>query len=201
MKQGKLPKSWPKDVVYLMRSVYSKAVEPGLMRLPRPEDAVSISNTTGPYPTVRITAVTDGSHPACGQSGLFASQRLPPDSFILFYLGYVHDHNDTDPKSNYDLSLDREFGVGVDASRMGTEARFINDYRGVAEQPNAEFRDVWVDVGNGHLEKRMAVYVLPAGKSGKRVKGIAKGEEILVSYGKGFWARRNAEQDVEQTGD
>jgi len=112
----------------------------------------------------------------------------------VLYLGYVHGKTDTDPNSDYDLSLDRDLGIGVDASKMGNEARFINDFRGVADDPNAEFREVWVDSSSGHLEKMMAVFVLPAGRSGKRAKGIGKGEEILVSYGKGFWAERQSQQ-------
>lgn len=105
-------------------------------------------------------------------------------------MGYVHGPADLDEDSDYDLSLDRELGVGVDASKMGNEARFINDYRGVSTGPNAEFRLVFIDVGKGQVEKRMGVFVLSAGKSGKRAKGIEKGKEILVSYGKGFWAER-----------
>ena len=34
----------------------------------------------------------------------------------------------------------------------------------------------------------VAIFVLPAGKGGKRKYGIKNGQEILVSYGKGFWA-------------
>ena len=34
----------------------------------------------------------------------------------------------------------------------------------------------------------VAIFVLPAGRSGKRKDGIKAGQEILVSYGKGFWA-------------
>lgn len=34
----------------------------------------------------------------------------------------------------------------------------------------------------------VAIFVLPVGKSGKRKDGIRAGQEILVSYGKGFWA-------------
>ena len=77
---------------------------------------------------------------------------------------------------------------------MGNEARFINDYRGVRDAgPNAEFRDCWVRVGRGVVEKRVGVYVMSPGLSGKRAKGIAKGEEIVVSYGKGFWRARRRE--------
>ena len=38
----------------------------------------------------------------------------------------------------------------------------------------------------------VGVFVLSAGKSGKRAKGIGRGQEILVSYGKGFWAGRQS---------
>lgn len=37
----------------------------------------------------------------------------------------------------------------------------------------------------------MGVFVLPQGKkSGIGKKGIKRGEEILVSYGRGFWGAR-----------
>lgn len=39
-----------------------------------------------------------------------------------------------------------------------------------------------------HGMRGIAIFVLPAGKSGKRKSGIRSGQEILVSYGKGFWA-------------
>jgi hypothetical protein len=45
----------------------------------------------------------------------------------------------------------------------------------------------------------VAVFVLPAGKNalGKAGAGsIARGTEILVSYGKGFWAKRKEEQET-----
>ena len=104
---------------------------------------------------------------------------------------------DLDPHadSDYDLSLDRELGIGIDAHGMGNEARFINDYRGVAEKANAEFRECW-DGRTG--ERGMGVWVLGEGKkaSGKG-KGVRKGQEILVSYGRGFWGAR---KDVEEEG-
>lgn len=126
--------------------------------------------------------------------------------------------------SDYDLWLDREADLAVDAARAGNEARFINDYRGVPgpdqhqhansnnpnfktkkqkkddhktkAKANAEFKTVW-DPRTG--ERGMAVFVLPAGKKATgraRVVGIARGEEVLVSYGRGFWqGRREGEEE------
>ena len=169
----------------------------------------------GPSPLVEIRSITDPAHPACGQHGLFAARHLPAGSFILPYLGVYHRGNvavgrrgqgtnlHNKKESDYDLWLDRDADVAVDADRCGNEARFINDYRGTGKpRANAEFREVW-DPRRG--ERGMAVYVLPAGKrllqkaaagaggSGSQVGGIAKGEEILVSYGKGFWEMRQKE--------
>ncbi|KAF2848221.1 hypothetical protein T440DRAFT_173715 [Plenodomus tracheiphilus IPT5] len=194
--QGAVPKGWPTKTSYLhapsiskkLSSEKAKALVVLQSSLP---PGTHVFKATGPYTNaVKITPVSDIAHPAHGQHALFANQRLPPDSFILPYMGYVHDQTDLDEQSDYDLSLDRELGIGVDASNMGNEARFINDYRGVSTQPNAEFRDIYCDIGGGKAEKRVGVFVLSVGKSGKRTKGIGKGQEILVSYGKGFWTER-----------
>ncbi|CAI4215450.1 unnamed protein product [Parascedosporium putredinis] len=178
-----------------------------------PENVVSTEASSTPYSNIRITPISDPSHPANGQSGLFANKALKPGTFILLYLGNVHPETDVEAKeSDYDLWLDRDAGIAVDASRSGNEARFVNDYRGVKDRPNAEFREVW---SARHQERCMAVFVLPerknsratkkpaagkassagaAGKasasSGAGAAGILKGEEILVSYGKGFWGAR-----------
>ncbi|KAF2195350.1 hypothetical protein K469DRAFT_698932 [Zopfia rhizophila CBS 207.26] len=194
-----IPRNWPSGIVYLRAPSYSKKLTNDALKslivvksvLPATEQP---RKSAGPYTNVKITKISNSSHPAHGQHGLFASERLLPDSFILPYLGYIHDNSDMDGNSDYDLSLDREVGVGVDSSKMGNEARFINDYRGLSAGPNAEFRETWIDVGNSKVEKRMGVFVLRAGKSGKRAKGIAKGEEILVSYGKGFWNERQLDE-------
>jgi SET domain-containing protein len=150
---------------------------------------------------VKITPISTPSHPAYGEAGLFATKDLKPGTFILQYIGEIHASSSdgpaspasksaTDPhtNSNYDLSLDREFGIGIDADKRGNEARFINDYRGIADKPNAEFKEIWDE---RRKERGMGVWVLGEGKSGKG-KGIRKGEEILVSYGKGFWGARKS---------
>lgn len=195
--QSSVPKGWPIKTVYLhvpsiSRKLDSEKVRALLMLQGSLPPGTNVFNTTGPYTNVRITPVSDAAHPAHGQHALVAHQHLSPGAFILPYMGYVHDNTDVDEHSDYDLSLDREREISVDATEMGNEARFINDYRGISTAPNAEFRDIYMDIGGGTVEKRVGVFVLSAGKSGKRAKGIGKGQEILVSYGKGFWAGRQA---------
>lgn len=193
-----LPNGWPKDIVYLNASKYSPKVQKAQLEAIRsPQESLPkglvLSLPFKPSSLVCIQSIQDPKHPAFGQHGLFASKDLAPDSFIVAYLGLTHsnDTEDTNASSDYDLSLDREAGVSVDAMAMGTEARFINDYRGVREKgPNAEFRDIWLDVEDGVGEKAIGVFVLSAGKAGKWKDGIKKGEEIAVSYGKGFWQGR-----------
>jgi hypothetical protein len=201
-KSDSLPKNWAPNIQYLTTPTYSKTLSPAhkMTLQTRPKDALPIppNNSKGFCSLVKITAITSPSHPAVGQGGLFAAKDLKPGTFVLQYLGEVHvspnplqpENMEEDPhaSSNYDLSLDRESRIGIDAEKKGNEARFINDYRGVAERPNAEFKEVW-DERRG--EKGMGVWVLPEGKSGKN-KGIKRGEEILVSYGRGFWGARKA---------
>lgn len=205
-----VPKNWPESLPYLASPSYSpslsKAQLQSLRTRPAPADASSSSSLLevpralklGPCADVKITPISDPRHPACGQAGLFAARALAPASLVLPYLGEVHPAaSAAHAASDYDLWLDRGGDVAVDASRMGNEARFVNDYRGVpgAARPNAEFCEVW-DARRG--EKGMAVFVLPAGKKEKgKGGGIAKGQEILVSYGKGFWEKRREEMEQE----
>ncbi|KAG5733061.1 hypothetical protein E4T56_gene3561 [Termitomyces sp. T112] len=130
-------------------------------------------------PSVVIRKISSTVHPAFGQYGLFASRRIPPKTHIIDYIGEIH--CDDRPDSDYDLSVYRGHDgadVGIDASRMGNEARFINDYRGIMAKPNAIFSDVDTILG----EKRMSIW-----SSGQEIR---KGEEILVSYGKSWWRAR-----------
>jgi len=137
-----------------------------------------------------------------GQFGLFAAKKIPPRTYLLDYLGEVH--CDERPSSDYDLSLyrtpDGSVSVGVDASAMGNEGRFVNDYRGIRARPNAQFEERRVD--NGEL--KMSIWT--------GSEAIKKGEEILVgrgvhlntlfltvlhpqvSYGKSWWSHRQLQE-------
>lgn len=206
--KASLPENWPTDshITYLTAPSLSKHLTPTqqlvLCSPPPPNAAVE---SLLHIPPVQIQIITNVSHPAYTQRGLFASRVLAPGSFILFYLGLVHNGTspDNDPHSSYDLSMDRDVDLAIDATHMGNEARFVNDYRGVPGRedkgPNCEFRDCWIKTAKlGGWERRVGVYLLPAGRAGKRKDGVGKGEEVLVSYGKGFWCRGPSSEERDE---
>lgn len=216
---GAVPKNWPAGLTYLSQPAHAAHLTREQVQAVRtrpaglePGDVIPAGLARGPSAAVRIVSIpaAHATHPARGQAGLFAARALAPGTLVVPYLGVAHAGGHPDhARSDYDLWLDRDAGIAVDAAGAGNEARFVNDYRGVRPRPNAEFRECW-DPRVG--ERCMAVFVLPAGKraaaaaakGGKKgaaaaaaVAGIAKGEEICVSYGKGFWGRRQAEEEEE----
>lgn len=153
----------------------------------------------GPVRAVRIRKVSDPSHPACGQHGLFAARKLEPREWVIDYCGeLVPDGAPQLADSDYALAFcstgcdaeGRFHGFAMDASRAGNEARFVNDYRGVpgAQRPNVEFSSPGRQAGDPPwVERSVGFRVLH--------KGVRKGEELLASYGKGFWKGRALEDD------
>ncbi|EHK23685.1 uncharacterized protein TRIVIDRAFT_220935 [Trichoderma virens Gv29-8] len=202
------PKNWPATLPYLKAPLYGKDISATHIQFlrTRPQDGdidqvptapASSPATETPCPRVKIQAITDRSHPAYGQFGLFAAQNIAPGELILAYLGRLHGRATTSEESDYDLWLDREMDVAVDAAREGNEGRFVNDYRGIEgkERANARFGNVFCEKWG---EVCVGVWAVGGGSKakgdGKKKKksegGIKKGEEILVSYGKGFWEER-----------
>lgn len=175
------PAHWPADVQYIAQLQYHTSVSKETLPYLRhgTGSPKSTTVTTPLQSSVAIRPIVEVGHPAKGQRGLFATKKIPPHTHLLDYLGEVH--CDDRPDSDYDISLYRTaegVSVGVDARTMGNAARFINDFRGVKPKPNALFEERRTT--NGEL--RMSVW------SGSSV--IRKGEELLVSYGKGFWRAR-----------
>ncbi|TDL28797.1 hypothetical protein BD410DRAFT_711674 [Rickenella mellea] len=187
-KQAKCPSHWPANIRYLTTQHYAPTISTSVMThikgTSRSHDGRM--NRQSGRPIVAIRAIEDPSHPAIGQFGLFATKRIPPHSHIVDYIGEVH--SDDRPESDYDLSLyrtaDGSVNVGVDASKMGNEARFVNDYRRIHPKPNAAFRDGRNDAG----ELCMSVW--------SQADPIRKGEEILVSYGKAWWQARRISNEL-----
>ena len=108
-----------------------------------------------------------------------------------------------DPYGQYKVSQaqfennNRGHNEGVDvAHSVSTDVESLGTSRG----PNS-FMDITA-IGRkweGALERCMALFVLSPGKKfgTKRAKGILKGEELLISYGRGFWKHSVEPSDKE----
>ncbi|KPM42891.1 Nucleoporin [Neonectria ditissima] len=223
------PKNWPESFPYLRTPLHDKSLTPShlqkLQTKPTPNSEgsgdmtiIPTSAITTPSALVRIQTIATTSHPAKGQCGLFATQNLAAGSFIMPYLGRVHSGAASAADSDYDLWLDRGADAAVDAASEGNEGRYVNDFRGVRERANAEFRTVWCErfgelcvgvwvVGGGGKKKGKQRQQKKSGKArikekikgkGARMEGIKKGEEICVSYGKGFWDERRTELEFDE---
>lgn len=209
------PSHWPSQVVYTSRSILSRSFPTSQLQYinARATPTTTLRSLSAlpvcPHPkdTVRIKQITDPKHPALGQNGLFVVRAVKPRTKVIDYVGVIHSRTPplkqtatgwTDPheKSDYDLSLIRCMStspspdatnqipvlvdIGIDADKFGNAARMINDYRGVAAKPNVEFRQVWDEVTGW---AKMEVWALS--------EGLKKGDEVLISYGKGFWSARS----------
>ncbi|KAK4687849.1 hypothetical protein P7C73_g2266, partial [Tremellales sp. Uapishka_1] len=202
--QADPPSGWPNSVVYLTKPVLSASFDRALLPLLSDSDRFCPHPVLFP-PTLQIKRIALPSHPANGQNGLFAKKKLAGSELLIPYLGVIHFSLQTEDgsvgkdehsNSDYDLSLLRlsssdarnpfkgyHLSIGVDANKAGNAARFVNDYRGVRPVgPNAEFK-----LGRGAGgELRMEIWSLK--------DGIGKGDEVVVSYGKGWWGARNPGQ-------
>ncbi|KAG1755014.1 uncharacterized protein EDB91DRAFT_1096792 [Suillus paluster] len=182
------PPSWPSHIQYINAPRYHSSVPGPLRSFLISGTSSALQKTPNSFPStslVRIRSIAEPSHPARGQNGLFAVRKIPPRSHIIDYIGEVHCQDRAD--SDYDLSLFRSQdgdNIGVDASIMGNEARFVNDYRGIRGKPNA----VFVESRTSRGELQMSIW------SSK--DSIQKGDEILVSYGKCWWRTRTAQTDA-----
>lgn len=174
------PKNWPAHVQYLTAPRFHSSLSRDALSFLKGGRSNDIPLPSAPPSLGNVRPILDTSHPAHGQHGLFATKKIPPQTLIVEYIGEVH--SDERPTSDYDISLYRFSGgesVGVDATAMGNEARFVNDYRGIRPKPNAQFVDRWTAGG----DLRMSIWSLTV--------GIRKGDEIVVSYGKSWWTARS----------
>lgn len=198
--QVKLPARWPKDVHYLRSFQFHASVTPVVRNFIMGNPLIAGQLPVTYRSCVAIRPISNPAHPAYGQYGLFATSHIKPNTRFLDYTGMLTTstgywqcytdgvsflgevHCDDRPASDYDLCLHRfpdGVCIGIDAQMSGNEARFINDYRGISDKPNALFRDDRVSSG----ELRMSVW--------SSTEGIRKGDEIVISYGKSWWRARS----------
>eukprot|EP01084_Bolivina_argentea_P232721 392171_1 len=120
-----------------------------------------------------IKKIVNKSHPAFGQHGLFAKQKIEPNTHIIDYVGLVEMDQYESRTSDYIIHFVDT--LSCDAENIGNEARFINDYRNIDHGPNAKF----LNYKDKRKSLRLGVFSCS--------KSIKKNQELLVSYGKGFW--------------
>jgi hypothetical protein len=114
-------------------------------------------------------------HPSTG-NGLFATELIPPNRFIINYEGNVQ-HDKYVPNSN-DYCIHLHGCLVVEAAQCGNIARFINDYYNVKTRPNVAFDTYMNETG----ELQVGVWSLNV--------PIQPEEELLVTYGLSFWKSR-----------
>lgn len=199
------PQHWPAQITFLTRSRLSPSIpKTHLSYILSPK--ITAPAPASSYSHVKIKPIIDLKHPAHGQNGLYATKKIKSRGMILPYLGIIHarieGEKSVHDESDYDLSLLRVsvpsshgiesednfdvIDIGIDASTYGNVARMINDYRGIEARPNAEFKQITQPSTSGNRSRivvGMEIWSLE--------NGIKKGDEILVSYGKGWWDARN----------
>lgn len=172
---------WCADASYVMENAWDTRVPREVVRRFRPSPGACVGD--GRSACVRPGRIRDPAHPACGEFGLFAAKRLAPGSHACDYRGRVTLAEHESKSSAYTLAFVEEPGLSLtlDAEAVGNEGRFVNDFRGVpgARRANVRFASRVDERGNTH----MGVYVLPG-------VTLAKGDELLLSYGKGYWIAR-----------
>lgn len=170
---------WPEGVVYSNDYKWDSSVPPALVALYRPTDGGCRRRPPRPSPRCYSFRIRDEDHPAYNQNGLCAAVDLTFGAWVLDYGGIVTPKSEQDATSEYACEFGKKGELTLDSTAWGTEARFINDYRNTGRAQNVDF----------HLrrdrrgELRQGVYV-----SAKQ--GVRAGDELLISYGQGFWRTR-----------
>ena len=79
-----IPSHWPSDVRYLEQCTYHSSVTSAIKKHLLVPMLSQVTETAG---KVLIRKIQNPNHPANGQYGLFACRKIPPNTFILDYIG------------------------------------------------------------------------------------------------------------------
>ena len=113
-----------------------------------------------------------GEHLLSGQQGLFATHRFARFDILGEYRGRIVPEG---CGGCYCAALEdrpAKESLGVDASVSGNEARFINCYYNIADEPNLYFRTAYID----SYPRLLLVCI----------KDIEVNEELLLDYGESY---------------
>ncbi len=185
-----LPAHWPPSVQYT----------PTLLWGGVPSDAWVRAVQWRRWPNVVIRPLNP-QHPAARHAadtsaetafGLFASCAIPCSAWLGDYSGLVKPQSERD-SSKYLIeavfTADKEamLRLDIDAERYGNEARMLNDFNGIAPQPNVSFVMHYTGTGEpavGCITRRQ----------------IRAGEELTVDYGEKFWEAEASSEPDEESG-
>ena len=178
---SKQPRHWPSSHHYISES-FSEDLHPTffshlLLAVGEEDQTIPLLEEKSVHLSLQIKKLST-PHPLAGELGLFASEAIPAHTPLGAYAGKLRliDHCwPIDPKEcdyAWTLKLQR-FMFIIDAKTHGNELAFVNDFRGLAPQPNTIPK--WV-VHNStyHLIFETA-------------SPIAAGEELLIDYGADYW--------------
>jgi hypothetical protein len=200
------PKYWPKGFVYATESV-SPEMNLSLMRMfLGAEDSQIVSwvieNKTV-CPHMKILPLTKArfkncSHPLIGkrspsghlQRGVFATQMIPKGTELGEYVGEVYLIDEEKYSESifakvkpseyaFRLKIGSYYWI-VEPKKIANELAFINDYRGIAPEPN--IKSGWII----HRGLKYLAYVT--------IKDIAPDQELLTNYGETYWKGASAQK-------
>ena len=86
--QPQIPTNWPRDVRYINSLYYHASVLPAIKQQIQALPSTAKSSDSK-RPKVMIRPISNPSHPAHGQFGLFAGQRITAKSQIIDYIGKI----------------------------------------------------------------------------------------------------------------
>jgi len=166
------PAGWPRDVQFSSALIF-----PGSKDLSKNH---TIQKQMDGVKILKCPA----DHKCKGELGLFARRAFEPDQVLGHYAGKVLLEQDfpsqssDDELTKYVFDFVEEEGCFIDAKTVGNEARFVNDYRGIASTPNAEF----VESSLPSTGQKVIYLVV--------TQHMQAGVEILVDYGEKYWKGR-----------
>ena len=124
-----------------------------------------------------VADITIRNHPAYNRQGdakqLVTTAPIPNDTHIGSYGGQICNGGDS---WNPYMITPKDCDHDIDGNEIGNEMRYINDAKGVGKrEPNVGFFLSWKKLRGYHTVEV------------RTLRDIASGEEILASYGEGYW--------------
>lgn len=180
-----VPHGWPPEVEYTEATYWSDVSEalrfsPQTAAIRRKGKRKAVCSADD----FRLRMIISEQHPCCGERGTFANRNILAGETLFNYTGHIRVVMQGEPDTNaskYLLILHsddrRGLYVDIDAEHAGNMSRFVNDYHGLTNQPNARFCP-YFDPYTG--EKCIQV---------ESTMPIKTDEEVLADYGSKYYQR------------